>query len=77
MIELCAHLRWKGLADHDSLTEQELAILYAINDSQYSCLQTCEAWGPDDGIAAPERCRSSRACFSASRRLVRGVNGVS
>lgn len=73
MIELCEHLRWKGLYDHASLTEAELSALYAMNDAQYSCLRTCEAWGPDEGIAAPERCNSCRSCFTSSRRLVRGV----
>lgn len=71
MIELCEHLRWKGLAGQDAVDEEELLVLYLRNDSPYSCLRTCEAWGPDDGVAAPERCGSGRACFEASRRLVR------
>ena len=33
----------------------------------FSCLRTCQAWGPDDDIVAPERCSADRPCFERDR----------
>lgn len=74
MTELCRSLRWKGLLGIDRLDREQLAVQYAIADAQFSCLGTCQAWGPDDDLAAPELCQPGRSCFSPSPRLVRGVS---
>lgn len=67
---LCRWLRWKTLYGRETLTEAELSELVARNDVPYSCLKTCEAWGPDGDVAAPEACGGDRACFERSRRLI-------
>lgn len=72
-IELCRSLRWKSIYGRETVTEPELRELFAVNEVPYSCLRTAQPWGPDDEIAAPERCCSGRACFVASPRLVRGL----
>ena len=74
MIELCRSLRWKGIYGRDTMTEAELRGLFELNEVPYSCLLTAQPWGPDDAVAAPERCCSSRACFRPSPRLVRPVS---
>ena len=61
-MELCRHLRWKSSA-RDSQDPLEVLGAFARNQVPYSCLRTCQAWGPDDGLAAPECCNGSRACF--------------
>jgi hypothetical protein len=58
----CRHLRWKGSLDaiRDG---QDLQAIYLENQTQYSCLMTCYAWGPDDEVVAPETCSPARSCF--------------
>ena len=31
----------------------------------FSCLRTCQAWGPDDELASPEECVPERECYVA------------
>lgn len=50
-MKLCRFLRWKGV--HDVRTEQELRAAFARNEVPYSCLKTCQPWGPDEALAAP------------------------
>lgn len=60
----CIHLRTKKLYVTNN-AENESG---AINDSatgQYWCLGTMSPVGPDDGFAAPERCKANRSCFKA------------
>jgi len=71
MRELCKDLRWKALIGVDQLDEAQLAVLYRTSDAPYGCLGTCQAWGPDGDLAAPELCQPSRACFRPSPRLRR------
>lgn len=71
MTDLCRSLRWKSILGIDRLDQDQLAVLYATADAQFSCLGTCDAWGPDGNLAAPERCQPGRSCFSPSPRLVR------
>ena len=68
-MELSRYLRWPGLRGRTSLSEQDLEAEFAQNRGPFSCLRTCQAWGPDDAPAAPEACGSDRSCFEASPRL--------
>ena len=61
---ICRFLRFKGWYGKDWVGDAGLAELLARNETQYSCLRTCQTWGPDDAIAAPEQCASGRPCFS-------------
>lgn len=65
-LELCQSLRWKSYYGQDWEDEEHLLAVLMRNEVPYSCLKTCRSWGPDDDIAAPERCTSNRPCFEAS-----------
>lgn len=67
-MHLCRYLRWKGYA-HDATELAEFELTFARNQVPYSCLHTCQPWGPDDDLAAPERCDDSRPCYEASPLL--------
>lgn len=72
-MDLCKHLRWKSIT-RDLEDPEQIAWAFARNQVPYSCLRTCHSWGPDDELAAPERCRSGRACYVAAplaRRLAK------
>lgn len=69
-MQLCRFLRWKGIHAQDWSSPAELLAVLRRNDVPFSCLHTCQAWGPDDGPAAPERCDASRPCFEASAMSV-------
>jgi hypothetical protein len=62
-MELCRYLRWKSAArDADDPRWIQESLLR--NQVPFSCLQTCQAWGPDDDLVAPDLCRRERPCFS-------------
>jgi len=65
-MELCRSLRWKSFYGQDWEDEAHLLEVLSHNEVPYSCLNTCRSWGPDDALAAPERCTGERACFEAS-----------
>ncbi len=65
-LRLCRRLRWKGFYGAAFPDEAALAAAYAAADAAFSCLATCQAWGPDDQRAAPEACGPHRACFAPS-----------
>jgi hypothetical protein len=67
-VRLCAWLRWKGYYGGRWDTMEELVADMTRGDVPYSCLRTCQAWGPDDDVAAPEGCQPGRGCFEASPR---------
>ncbi len=67
-MHLCRYLRWKGYAP-DAAELAEFELTFARNQVPYSCLHTCQPWGPDDDLAAPERCDDSRPCYEASPLL--------
>ena len=51
---ICQHLRWKGRSREATTGEQQFA--FARNQVPYTCLRTCQPWGPDDEPAVlPER----------------------
>lgn len=64
--DLCKYLRWKS---HSRDTGNPAAILDSLLRQQvpFSCLHTCQPFGPDDDIVAPELCCSARTCFVQSR----------
>jgi len=62
---ICRNLRWKGFA-RDAEDLDEFHHTFARNQVPYSCLRTCQPWGPDDELAAPECCNDSRPCFQQS-----------
>jgi hypothetical protein len=66
-IQLCRFLRWKGV--HDIRNEEDLKLAFMKNEVPYSCLRTCQAWGPDESIAAPEDCNATRSCFERSTKI--------
>ena len=63
---LCRRLRWKGFYGASFPDEAALSAAFAAADAAFSCLATCQPWGPDDARAAPEVCGPSRACFAPS-----------
>ena len=65
---LCRYLRWKAYYGARWDTAADLAADLARNDVPFGCLHTCRPWGPDDDLAAPERCAPGRACFVPSPR---------
>ena len=40
-----------------------LTLDFLKNEVPYSCLKTCQPWGPDDDVVAPEACVEQRGCF--------------
>ena len=68
-MELCRFLRWKSYYALEVVTPSALAEQVSRNEVPYSCLRTCQSWGPDDEVAAPEACGSDRPCFEPSKRL--------
>lgn len=58
---ICEFLRWKGQHREAEAGEQRLGTL-ARNQVPYTCLKTCQPWGPDDQPAVPEGCDGSRSC---------------
>lgn len=67
-MKLCRSLRWKGLIGQTFPDRATVLAAFAANDADFSCLKTCQAWGPDDDIAVPEFCQPGRRCFELSRR---------
>lgn len=61
----CARLRWKGRGADGPLDPLELHVRLLESPVPFTCLDTCQAWGPDDGPATPERCDPARACYRA------------
>ncbi|MEQ1504540.1 MAG: hypothetical protein ABMB14_20040 [Myxococcota bacterium] len=67
-IRLCAWLRWKTFYGARWDTRDELLADLLRGDVPYSCLRTCQAWGPDDAAAVPEHCQPDRPCFEPSTK---------
>lgn len=57
----CRNLRWKGARD-DRLAQRDLEAIFLRNEVPYTCLQTCQSFGPDGDLVAPERCGAGRRC---------------
>jgi len=69
-MQLCRSLRWKSWYGTDAFSEADLVATFRSNEVPYTCLQTCQAWGPDDAPAVPERCAGTRSCFRPSPKLI-------
>lgn len=65
-LQVCRYLRWKSVS-RDSDDPEQLATTFAKNQVPYTCLHTCQSWGPDDDLAASENCSAARSCFAARR----------
>lgn len=65
-MDFCRFLRWKGFVARRWSTQQQLAAELAAADASFSCLRTCQPWGPDDQVSSPERCDSGRSCYELS-----------
>lgn len=75
-MQLCHSLRWKSWYGSEAFTEATLSAQFRSNEVPYTCLRTCQPWGPDDGPALPESCGSFRSCFRPSPKLVVGKSMV-
>jgi hypothetical protein len=64
---MCRFLRWKGRYGAERYGDAALTASAAINDVPFSCLSTCQPWGPDDRPATPEGCGPERACHVPPR----------
>ncbi len=67
-LRLCHFLRWKGFYGTSFPDREALEAGLSRNEVPYRCLQTCQAWGPDDVGVTPEHCQPGRSCFSLSDR---------
>ncbi len=63
-LKLCVNLRWKS-ASRESDDDDEILAAFLRNQVPYTCLSTCQSWGPDGEIVAPELCEPGRTCFHA------------
>jgi hypothetical protein len=66
-LALCANLRWKS-ATRDSDDDAAILAVFQRNQVPYTCLETCQGWGPDGDVVAPECCEPGRSCFRKGRR---------
>lgn len=60
-MHVCSNLRWKGY--DEELEGDEIEFTASRNSVPYTCLRTCQSWGVDDALAAPESCVPTRPCF--------------
>ena len=60
--DLCRNLRWKT---HSRSTGNPMVVLESLRRNQvpFTCLHTCQVFGPDDDLVAPELCDRSRSCY--------------
>ncbi|MCB9777558.1 MAG: hypothetical protein H6742_03255 [Alphaproteobacteria bacterium] len=63
---LCNSLRWKAFYGNSWRTREELAAALTLSDCPFSCLKTCQSWGPDGELVAPGHCSPDRGCFEVS-----------
>ena len=64
-MQVCRFLRWKDPA-REGADLEEVVASFARNRVPFGCLRTCQPWGPDDELAAPECCNDARGCYQAS-----------
>jgi hypothetical protein len=64
-VDICRHLRWKSYT-RDAEDLDEFEVTFARNQVPYTCLRTCQPWGPDEELAVPEGCNGARACYERS-----------
>ncbi|MFN7144879.1 MAG: hypothetical protein ACK4YP_13975 [Myxococcota bacterium] len=62
-VDLCRHLRWKERYGLPFRTDADLLASFLTAGVPFTCNRTCQTWGPDDDLVAPEGCARSRGCF--------------
>jgi hypothetical protein len=67
-MRLCRSLRWKSFYGASWNTPEDLAADLAASENPFSCLRTCQPWGPDDRPAFPSVCQPGRGCFQMSHK---------
>ncbi len=60
-LPICKNMRTKASYVPDMKNAHYMEVHYPY--SQYFCLKTLHAIGPDDDIVCPEECTPSRICF--------------
>jgi len=65
-LRLCANLRWKGFYGRQWRSEADMHHALRLGDAPYTCLHTCQPWGPDDAMVRPGGCQPGRGCFELS-----------
>ena len=65
-MRLCHHLRWKGFYGSQWRCEDDMQRAMAAGDAPFTCLHTCQPWGPDDARTEPGACQPGRGCFEPS-----------
>ena len=65
-MRLCRSLRWKSFYGGSWPTPEDLDAELTSSGNPFSCLRTCQPWGPDEGPAFPSACQPSRSCFKVS-----------
>lgn len=76
-MRLCAHLRWPGYYGARWETREAMIADVLGATAPYSCARSCQPFGPDDDVAAPERCDPDRSCFAPSPLEPTGPRPVS
>jgi hypothetical protein len=67
-------MRWKTSA-RDAGDPNAIWESLVRSQVPFSCLRTCQAWGPDDDLVAPERCQDGRECFELHPVVREGPKG--
>ncbi|MFT4624809.1 MAG: hypothetical protein ACI8PZ_003472 [Myxococcota bacterium] len=65
---LCDWMRSKSLGTRHFTSQADLEAALTSVDSPFSCLRTCQPWGPDGQLCAPGTCGEERTCFERSPR---------
>jgi len=58
----CKFLRWKSYGV-DQSEPLQVAKIFCDGSVTYTCLHTGLPLGPDDNLAAPEKCQGARSCY--------------
>ena len=67
-MKLCTYLRWRAGYGVRWSSPEALDEAFSLATTPFTCLQTCQPWGPDDDAVVPERCQPDRHCFELSPR---------
>lgn len=63
-VHLCRFLRWKSVSHGEGSEPIDLLRSLQRQAVPFSCLLTCQSWGPDDEPASAGGCTDpSRGCF--------------
>ncbi len=67
-LRLCAWIRSKSLYGRVFPNAAAVDAALRRTDVPYTCLHTCQPWGPDDQQVEPGRCQPDRGCFEVSTK---------